>query len=325
MSSSLKVLTSSSTNCFRRCPRLYKYRYVDMYRATAVSDALYDGQLIHAGLEAWWNAKREGLRQPQADHAAFVALESGDPMRVAKIKAMLAGYSDRWWDVVVDVCEVEVEYTCPLVNPTTGKASRTWAHSGKIDAIAFVEGEHWVIEHKSTSMDIGAGSTYWMQLRLDNQVSNYLRGAQSLGYDCMGVIYDVLKKPALRPRLATPEAKRRYKASGELYANQREHDEAPHEYEARCIEAIASAPELYYQRGEVVRIGSESDDTAFDLWQTGKMIRDCELADRWPRHDKSCMAYNRPCDFFGPCTGSGDLDDPLQFRRAETEHEELKR
>lgn len=73
-------------------------------------------------------------------------------------------------------------------------------------------GEIYVVEHKTSSLDIGAGTPYWRRLTLDSQVSNYLRGAKSTGLDARGVLYDVVRKVGLQPYAATPEEQRKYTA-----------------------------------------------------------------------------------------------------------------
>lgn len=68
----------------------------------------------------------------------------------------------------------------------------------------------YVVEHKSTSLDIGEGSPYWKRLILDGQISNYNTGTRALGHEPVGVLYDVIRKPTLRPLKATPLEERKY-------------------------------------------------------------------------------------------------------------------
>jgi hypothetical protein len=68
----------------------------------------------------------------------------------------------------------------------------------------------FVREYKTSSEDIGLGSTYWTRLTLDGQISKYMVGAQALGFAADGVQYDVLRKPALHPFKATPVESRKY-------------------------------------------------------------------------------------------------------------------
>lgn len=69
-----------------------------------------------------------------------------------------------------------------------------------------------VIEHKTTSKEIGIGSPYWRRLELDAQVSKYIGGARALGHEPDHVLYDVIRKPRIRPLLATPVDSRKYTA-----------------------------------------------------------------------------------------------------------------
>lgn len=66
------------------------------------------------------------------------------------------------------------------------------------------------IEHKSTALEIGPGSSYWKRLVIDSQISTYQTGTRSLGFEPAGTLYDVVRKVRLIPQLATPEDKREY-------------------------------------------------------------------------------------------------------------------
>jgi hypothetical protein len=161
-------------------------------------------------------------------------------------------------------------------------------------------------------------------LQLDTQISTYYAGLRSLGYEPAGVIYDVLGKPKLRPLQATPIDQRKYrKKDGQLYADQRAEDETPDEYQLRIRDAIAEDPDRYFVRGTVVRFEQEERDAQWDAWQEARLIREAELAQRWPRNPDSCRRYGRVCTYFGVCTGTARLDDTSLFRRVENVHEEL--
>lgn len=247
-----------------------------------------------------------------------------DPYVRAKVTAMVIGYHHRWNAAQYEVIAVEREFNAPLVNPTTGAASRTWTLGGKVDAIVRdAEGRILVVEHKTAAEEIGPGSDYWKRLRLDGQVSIYFAGAESLGLKPDAVLYDVLAKPALRPYKATPLESRKYKADGTLYANQRAEDETPEQYLARCLADIAEDPAGYYQRGEVVRLEQEMSDALHDVWQLGKQIRESEIAGRFPRNPDACVRYSQTCPFFGVCTGEVALTDATRFRRSEHVNPEL--
>lgn len=208
-----------------------------------------------------------------------------------------------------------------------------------------------VVEHKTTSADITPGSPYWRRLALDAQVSLYLGGAGSL-------LYDVIKKPSLRPLRATPVEARRYTQAkskacpeckrknatpaphtvdgltcseeriitdpgGKLYADQRDADETPDAYEARLLADIAQHPDAYYQRGTVVRTEEEAQEAGRDVWMTARMIRESRYLGAWPRNPSACDAYGRTCDYWPVCSGTASIDDDVLYRDAGAQHEEL--
>lgn len=67
-----------------------------------------------------------------------------------------------------------------------------------------------IVEHKTSSSDVEEGSSYWKRLRLDAQVSTYMVGARALGFEPVGVLYDVIRKPRFKPMKATPVEARAY-------------------------------------------------------------------------------------------------------------------
>lgn len=328
----LRLLTNSELKTFRRCVREHHLAYNLGYRPTLEAEALRVGTLVHLGLEAYWRAWVMWLTDPLAAlQAAYDAMLpfAIDGYDLARAETMLLAYHERWLGAYraghFDVLGVEVEFKAPMLNPASGAASRTYELGGKIDALIRREnGRVYLVEHKTTTEDIGVGTPYWLRLTIDAQVSMYYRGARAIGHDVVGCEYDVLTRPMLRPLMTTPVEKRQYKKNGELYANQRDRDETPDEFRARLVEAIADNPDRYFQRGEVVRFDTEERDAAFDTWQTARAMRDAELAERWPRNPEACVRFGGSlCTYFGVCTGTASLDDPNEFRRVTNVHEEL--
>lgn len=312
MTAPLALLTASRMRSFRACARQHLHQYVQGYRPVRDADALTFGTAMHELLERWWLGDR--------DIPALLRTIPGelDPFARMRLGAMLVGYDARWRDEPWETLAVEKEFTLPLINPTTGASSRTWQLAGKVDAIARApDGRVWVIEHKTSSEDCSPGSAYRRRLALDGQVSQYIEGANALGYDVAGVLYDVLCKPAQRPLAATAEDKRiPLKADPtRLRKGQREADETPRAYFDRLCDAITTDPARYYHRVEVVRLEDEREEYAFDVWQLGELMRESERTGRAPRNPDACDRYGAKCAFFSVCTGQASLDDPALFHR----------
>lgn len=187
----------------------------------------------------------------------------------------------------------------------------------------------YVRETKTSSEDIGLGSIFWKRTTFDVQISLYIQAVRSLGHDVVGVLFDVLRKPDQDPLKATPPESRKYTKPtksdpvSRLYANQREVDETPEEYGARCLAAIVANPEKYYQRGIVTRLESERYEAAQDIWQTAQTLRDARRLRVFPRNPDACVQWSRACDYLSVCCGEASIDDPVLFQKEEKKHTEL--
>ena len=310
-----RELTNSMRNKFASCHRAFKFCYEDLKRPIKTSDALNFGTAMHQLLECYWlNAEAEF---PQVD----------DEYTAMTLKALFEGYRNRWGEYDRNTYETigtEMRFDAPLMNPETGGVSKTFHLSGKIDALAKEKttGKVVIVEHKTTGQDIGPGSDYWRKLPIDGQVSGYYCGAEALGHQASTCLYDVIRKPTIKPLKATPEDKRKYNKDGSLSKACRENDETPDEWYERLSADIASRPDYYYARIEISRSENDLLEYLFDMWAVSREIADAERMNRWSRNSQACSVYGT-CEYFGVCTGESNLDDVTLFRKAEKVNEEL--
>ncbi len=301
--------------------------------------------------------EREGRRAMPGEERLIGALERADPLEAAlaaievetaagdegeaafdrvKAEILIAGYHHRWINAGLVPLAVEVEFRTALINPATGRPSRVFALGGKIDVLAAEgrTGRVLVIEHKTASENFEDGSVYRARLKLNNQISVYFRGAETLGYAPAASLYDVVGKPSLRPLRATPLEQRKYTQEkrdkdgnvvepARLYSKQRETDETPAEYAARLQDDLADNAADYFARFDVVRLEDEMAEHAADLWQTARAIREAERAGHSPKNDDACFAYGRPCEFLPVCVREASLDDASRYVRSDDVHPEL--
>ena len=315
MNSGHDIVTNSAIKTYRGCPRLYKFKYVLGYRSTAPADALTLGTLVHGGLEAWFKARTNERRLPDALEA--ISANQNEEMR-AKAFAMLMMYDCRWADEPLKVLAVEEEFEIELPNGIV--------LAGKIDALVEnkVTGRRSIVEHKTSSEDISPGSNYWKRLKLDSQISTYDLGAEALNMKVDDCLYDVLYKPQLKRGRATPMAARKYrKADGALYENMRAEDETVHEYTRRMMFEIRTNLADYFARSHIPRPRAEKEEALNDLMHWVEIMLASRRFDRFPRNPDNCTKYGRPCEFKGVCDNEDHLDNALHFFKSPNLHPEL--
>lgn len=217
-------LSISKYETFRTCPRLYYFSYVLFLERARQEGARRYGDLFHKGLEKWWPEMGWGENPPPwinkdgaLDTMLLAIAEDAkaidtDPYEVARALAMAEAYHARWFDLEykLEADGVEKWFEVPLRDPD-GRVVPNWLVNGKKDALARFEGIPRVVEHKTTTQEIGAGSVYFQKLATNMQVSCYIDAAQQhLGEPVDGALYDVSRKPDIAPNRATPEDQREY-------------------------------------------------------------------------------------------------------------------
>jgi PD-(D/E)XK nuclease superfamily len=218
-------MSPSSYNDFHTCNRLFYWKHLIKLDRVREQGARRFGTMYHAGLDAWWRSMDGGnVPWRDKDGALVMALRGirenaeahpeTDPFEAARAEAMMVAYHARYFELefepVVDGEDgVEQWFNLPLVDGD-GVEVPGWRLVGRKDAIKrFADGRTKPVEHKSTEHEIGPGADYWKGIAVDTQVSVYIDVARRLGVETDRMLYDVSRKPALRPLLATPPDRRR--------------------------------------------------------------------------------------------------------------------
>ena len=369
----LRVLTNSELRDARACLRRHKYKYLLRRRPRAVSEPLTFGTLFHAGQEALWTcdgtleekaAAAIGAIRMHVEKEAVKGQRIGEHMIVV-VEELTIAYAARWADSDLRAVAVEQNFELPLINPETGHASRTFRLGGRFDGIVVDgNGRLHVLEHKTTASDLEFGSLYWAKVKaLDTQVSHYINGAKSAGYDVEDCIYDVIRKPGIRPGKATPVEEREYtKPKDRACKECKKKNPAPGPHieivdvsghEVSCVDGrIVTDP-----GGRLYKSQREQDETAEEFrervradiaerperyFARGPIVR-LEAEEREHAFDvwqaakmlheaeRSGFAPKNPdacsafgtCEFLPVCSGEASIDDETLYRTAATAHEEL--
>lgn len=256
------------------------------------------------------------------DHALAAIPADTDAFTRARAHATMIAYAALWDMREAEVLAVEREFCTPYIRPD-GTEDSDWDIAGKIDLVLRSDGAVRLFDHKTSSEDVGPGSTFRGRLALHRQPAHYLIGARSLGIEAVSFTFDVIGKLGIEPLLATPNERRKFTKKGDLYANQRAEDETVDGYFRRCADEIAEDPERYFAEIEVVRNHAELEEHVRDIHRLTTQIDTVRHYGLAARNDGACFQYGgRPCSYHGVCSGTASVDDVRLFtiRKA---HEEL--
>lgn len=287
-------ITTSAQSSFRECPRKYHYQYKLRRTPVKASAALRFGTAWHGAMENYWLHGREAAIAWLSENAAA----DMDVFEAAKLAAMFAHYNPPIGDY--EVISAETNFRVPIVNPETGRRLRSAVLEGRTDVelIHKATGRKLVLDHKTSGEDITGFSPFWQRLQIDAQIGNY-----GLATGTSGFIYDVAKKPALRPGK----------------------NETPDSYEARCSDAIAADLPAYYQFRLIERTEEDQRQAAWDLWQSSRLMVHAEANGYFPRHSNACRGFYGVCPFLNVCSGLQSINDNEAFRTKADANEELKK
>lgn len=338
-----ELLTASRMSCLLTCPRKHYWRYEVGLKYATETDALRFGSAWHNAMEARW----QGAPVEVAFERAIGNRETLDELQVATLSGMLAGYYRRYERDNVSL-SAEVEFQFSLAG------SRTFDVAGKIDGLGFMaDGRHVLVEHKTAGYDIAPDSDYWLRLRGNGQVMQYILAARQLGYDVSLVIYDVARKPMIQPReiamlddqgckvVNDANGVRVFKKDGtpresgdkEKGYTLQTRIETPEEFAERLVKDVGERPDFYFARREVPVLDDDLAEFEIQRGVLARQILSCRAESRrskraehgWPRNVSELVCRN--CEYAGFCLQNTAVDAehvPAGFVLAE-KHEELSK
>lgn len=353
-----QLLTHSRWSCAKRCLREHFYRYELGVVKDRENDAPRIGRIFHLGrelLDSGWTLEKvmRAIRGIYQNNIPNWVKEEADffSWHIEKevCVRLVEGHFNRWGDESSETIAPEHAFEIPIFNPETGGRTSNFRLAGRIDAICKLsDGRVALKERKTTGVDISPEADYWARLRLDSQISLYTHAAKFEGYDVETIIYDVTRRPSIRPHASVPEVDEDGirivvdLSTGERVKNSRtgewrvsedktkgyvfaSHPETVEEFSERLRCDIASRPEFYYQRQEIPRLECDLDEFRFELWQGQQLLRECQRTGRWFRNTASCLSPFK-CEYFSICTSGADpsVVIPEGYKKLETVHPELE-
>jgi len=356
-------LTHSRLQTAKACLRKHYLCYELGWRPIQKAKPLRVGTEFHNGLDVYKQqlilgepidvdavaqAVYTSYAESMPDNQAFI--EDWE-IEQAMVVTLLCGYIWRWseYDSAIKYVASEKAFDMPIINPDSGRSSRTFTAAGKYDGAAeLCDGRLAVVEHKTCSADLSPDSDFWKRLRIDSQISMYFLGANSNGVRIETVLYDATRKPTIKPkRIPTLDAdgvkqvvnkhtgERLKNANGKWkqLVNDTETQQMYYrmenavEYAERLRLDIAERPDFYYARQEIPRLQSDLEEFRYELQQWAMIIRSCQLKNHWPRNTQICIGFGK-CMFFDKiCAAGYDINSgivPEGFECVENVHQELE-
>ena len=272
--------------------------------------------------------------KPTALQAALATLPTTAPEKpYGWAWGLMHGYDATYANQSLKVISVEDEFLVPVHNFDGKKLSqsRTWQLAGKMDVqVTDDRSQPWVVDHKTSSEDIGPESDYWQQLVVEGQANLYSLVSHLQGVAVAGAIWDAIRKPGIKPK-TIPEKDRAGIAS------------APHTYYARTVSDVGiryaidggkgvretaelfgyrvaaeclEKPERYFARRQVPKLQQDLLEFATELWDVSQEMRQARSTGKHFRNSGACRMYNRACAYLGLCSGYNNPESNNWQRRA---------
>jgi hypothetical protein len=342
-----QLLTYSRQDCFKTCRKKHWWSYEMRIRPIYDARALRMGSVWHHALELLVTALEVAVAYIRGTYRYCPEQfdETDWNYECETMVRLVCGYAWRWENDGLDYIATEKGFELGLENPATGKPTTVFRLAGKIDGIVKLEdGRLAVMEHKTIGESIDSDAPLWRRLRIDHQISFYVNAARRLGYDVATVLYDVTRKPTIKPadvpltdsdglpivtdrnniRVFTKQGKPRKTGDKEKGYTLNTRPMTVEEWGEKLNEDIAARPDYYYARNEVPRLDSELEECQQEVWQIQKTIREAQLEGWWFRTvGRDTCKY---CAYYDLCTsGFSPLTDPIPegFEIVENPHPEL--
>jgi hypothetical protein len=355
MEQSMIFQSATSITDYKLCPMLYYLRHVLRLRPIEEPETLRIGSSWHKCLEILTDpnggqeAMIDHLNRAYAKCPPSVELTDWEVERTILLYTAL-GWQWHWQNDQVETLAREVSFNRQVNN--------LYSRRGKIDRVIRRNRQLHLGEYKSTSKPIDPGSLYWDRLKLDSQLTLYLieaRHAQLAGQleqygisasDSLisGMLYDVWRKPTIRPKKLTQADTKKFLEDGKYFEEQfivhrnprqmmiveingiaidlsnplqatsgkKEGTfairETPEMFGARLLADIREQPDRYFARKEIARTDQELQQLNEEYANIARLTDIVTRRHLWFKNEHHCDATYR-CAFYPICYYNLDVTD----------------
>jgi len=324
----MRTLTPSAIAAYVSCPYRYQLSYLHKISPIRYSPALSIGRGLHAGiadlltsfrfkplpdamLVARAAMKKELLKLKKVmDADEFLEIYAQAQRDRAKVMAMLRAYQVIYPKKLLMIQTEGRFEPRPIINPVTGKNSKTFNLAGICDGIYRLENKQqfMLYELKSTSDSIKEAS---LILASSIQPQLYMSMVDNPS-EFAGICIDIVKKPVMA--FTRPKRLPKKNESEEVVT------EPLDDYEQRCYKSYLKMPGRFFRRlilpydPRRVRYAREV------AWRVAQEIRDSDRYGYLACRGQNCKTTNGWCEYQSICW----FYNTENYQHGEYAHEELE-
>lgn len=350
MSDSQELITTTYSfwKAFKNCRRKCDWRYNKSLVPVDENENLYFGSLAHKCLELWYLGYNTEDIQKHIDEAYMHRDSNAEQLRDWNyVTAMMNAYYQRYKTEPFEFAfldpmagpAIEHKFNTSIINPDTGRASKTYQLKGKVDGVIIlgegvvineqeVKPGYYLLEHKTAS---SVDECYWEQRWTDFQITLYSKCIERVhNIKIEGVLYNVLLKPKLRQKKAESdeEFEARKKSfiarskTGKTKAKKHE-GESNESFQERLAEWYEKLEA--FQRKIITIPENQYKELEYELWELTQAALEAKKRDGWYRNPDFCFNYNRACEYYDICRPGANSERIIEARFKTLEpHVELK-
>ncbi|MCC6363121.1 MAG: PD-(D/E)XK nuclease family protein [Bryobacterales bacterium] len=322
------ITTYTMWSQFRNCRKAAELRYLQHLVPLERDRNLHFGSIIHECLQSWY--QRRDLAEVLAliDRLCPNRLQDENQLRDWHLAtAMMKAYAARYATENFEVMALEKNFEGPIVNPMTSAASRSFTLAGKVDGIVRIDGEHFILEHKTAAQVDG---DYLEKLWTDFQITIYAYYVeQTMGIPITGILYNVLVKAKLQQGKGETEEQFQERRAELLSKSKtgkttakRKQPESDQEFQARLTEKYTD-PGMFHR--EMLYLSRDRFDVLrSELWELTQAFLDARRRGVFYQNTAFCFNYQRPCPYFAICRSNGNPNVIENFYQRVAPNEELR-
>ena len=267
--------------------------------------SLYFGHVIHEALSLWYKTGGNLKDVYRLIDSKFPNYQSDPGQKQDRFLAyvMLTSYADKYQEEDWRIVGLDLEFSGQIRNPRTGSKSRTFTMAGKANGIVEVDGELFLLEHRtvSTSEEMTPD-----RLWADTQTILYSYYLQQKGLPIVGVIYNILIKSRLQQKQGETEEEFERRKSELLAKSKTGKTTAQQQLPETDADYLERLKQWYQKEDALQRVVLRIPEDRIpllqeEIWEMTQQYLGSRRRNCWLLNTASCFNFGKPCEYLALC------------------------